>query len=122
MPTKSKSTAAPLSEDAIRQRTYLLWEADGRPDGMADHYWQKASEPAPDISARPKAKAMAAKTATALKAQKGKSVNPAETTPPGAKAKTSAKPKSKAAAAKVDAPAVKAKPAARAPAKKSQKT
>lgn len=118
MSTKSKSTTAPLSDDAIRQRAYLMWEADGRPDGMADHYWQKASEPAPDISAAPTAKAMATKTATALKAQKGKSVNPAETAPLKAKDKAAGKPKSKAAAAKVDAPAVKARPAAKAPAKK----
>ena len=124
MPTKAKSTAAPLSEDAIRHRAYLMWEADGRPDGMADHYWMKASEPAPDVGAKPKAKATAAKTAAALKSAKpkGKAVSPAEPAP--AKSKTAAKaekPKLKAAAAKVSAPAVKAKPAAKAPAKKAAK-
>ena len=96
-----------------------MWEADGRPDGMADHYWMKASEPLPDVSARQKAKATASKTAAALKsaAPKGKAVNPAETAP--AKMKAAAKPKLKAAAAKVSAPAVKAKPAAKAPSKKA---
>lgn len=108
MPSKAKSTPAPLSEDAIRQRAYLMWEADGRPDGMSDHYWHKASQE-PDQSARPKAKVTAAKTAAALKGG-----NPAETKP----AKTKAATKTKAAAAKVAAPAVKAKPAAKAKTKK----
>ncbi|HEY9010067.1 MAG TPA: DUF2934 domain-containing protein, partial [Devosia sp.] len=66
MPSKAKSTLAPLSEDAIRQRAYLMWEADGRPDGMSDHYWHKASS-APDESAKPKVKATAAKIAAVLK-------------------------------------------------------
>lgn len=120
MPTKAKSTPAPLNEDAIRQRAYLMWEADGRPDGMADHYWMKASEPLPDVSARQKAKATASKTAAALKSAtpKGKAVNPAETAP--AKLKAADKPKLKAAAAKVSAPAVKAKPAAKAPSRKAR--
>lgn len=115
MPTKAKSTT-PISEDAIRHRAYLLWEADGRPEGMADHYWIKASQPAPDVSVKQKVKAVAAKTAAALKSvvPKGKSAEPAP-----AKAKAPAKaPKLKAAAAKLATPAVKAKPAAKAPAKK----
>jgi hypothetical protein len=28
-----------VSEDAVRDRAYFLWEADGRPDGRHDHYW-----------------------------------------------------------------------------------
>ena len=127
MPTKARSAAAPLSEDAIRHRAYLMWEADGRPDGMAEHYWMKASEPAPDISATPRAKAMAGKTAAALKGTKsrGKLAGPAEPAPVKAKAsaktsaKTAEKPRLKAAAAKVSAPAVKARPAAKAPTKKA---
>jgi hypothetical protein len=97
-----------------------LWEADGRPDGMSDHYWKKASEE-PDVSAQPKAKATAAKTAAELKAGKAKDkiVNPADTAP--AKVKTVAKPKQKAAAAKASAPAVKVKPAAKAPKKAAKK-
>ena len=125
MPTKARSISAPLNEDAIRDRAYLMWEADGRPDGMADHYWMKASEPAPDISAKPKAKATAAKTAAALKSAKpkGKAISPAEPAPAKSKPtpKTAEKPKLKAAAAKVSAPAVKAKPAAKAPARKAAK-
>ena len=101
MPSKAKSSAAPLSEDAIRHRAYLLWEADGRPDGMAEHYWNTAAQPA-EMPAEAK-KAVAAKA-------------------PKAKAKATAKaPKLKAAAAKIAAPAVKAKPAAKAPSKKAAK-
>jgi hypothetical protein len=67
LPIKSKSTspADTAEADAIRARAYLLWEADGRPDGRAEHYWQlaeaasgtakpkrasstKAAEPAPE--------------------------------------------------------------------------
>lgn len=55
MPAKSKSTSPQSAVDpdaAIRARAYLLWEADGRPDGRAEHYWQLAqAAPAP---ARPK--------------------------------------------------------------------
>ena len=127
MPTKTKSTSAPLNEDAIRDRAYMMWEADGRPDGRADHYWMRASEP--DVSVKPKAKATATKTAAALKGDKpkGKAVNPAEIAPAKIKAtvkaaaKAAEKPRLKAAAAKVSAPAVKAKPAAKAPTKSPAK-
>lgn len=29
-------------EQSIRDRAYLLWEQDGRPEGQADEYWQRA--------------------------------------------------------------------------------
>jgi hypothetical protein len=29
-------------EQAIRERAYHLWIADGRPDGSADHHWLAA--------------------------------------------------------------------------------
>lgn len=29
-------------EAAVRARAYHLWEADGRPDGRAEHYWHIA--------------------------------------------------------------------------------
>ena len=29
-------------DEAIRQRAYLLWIADGQPDGQADLYWLNA--------------------------------------------------------------------------------
>jgi Protein of unknown function (DUF2934) len=28
----------------IRLRAYLLWEAEGRPEGRADEYWHRARE------------------------------------------------------------------------------
>jgi hypothetical protein len=38
MPEKAMTTAA-VSEDAVRTRAYLMWEADGKPFGRDDHYW-----------------------------------------------------------------------------------
>lgn len=32
----------PNLEDAIRERAYLLWLADGQPEGRADIYWLTA--------------------------------------------------------------------------------
>jgi hypothetical protein len=40
---QSASNAAP-SEERIRVRAYLLWEADGRQHGRDDHYWDEAVE------------------------------------------------------------------------------
>jgi hypothetical protein len=31
-------------EQRIRERAYRMWESDGRPEGMADHYWNTAEE------------------------------------------------------------------------------
>jgi hypothetical protein len=31
-------------ERRIRDRAYLLWEAEGKPDGRADEYWHRARE------------------------------------------------------------------------------
>jgi hypothetical protein len=28
----------------IRERAYLMWEADGRPDGGSEEYWHRARE------------------------------------------------------------------------------
>jgi hypothetical protein len=44
MPGKSKHDTFDSSEDAIRQRAYFLWEADGRPEGSGEHYWHLANE------------------------------------------------------------------------------
>jgi hypothetical protein len=41
--TEQESTAPEL-EDQIRTRAYLMWEADGKPDGGADQYWHQARE------------------------------------------------------------------------------
>jgi len=48
MPGNSKApdTATHMSDDALRERAYHLWEADGRPDGRGDHYWHLAHEEA----------------------------------------------------------------------------
>ena len=40
--SKSVDTGAHISEEAIRQRAYYLWDADGRPEGRGDHYWHLA--------------------------------------------------------------------------------
>jgi Protein of unknown function (DUF2934) len=32
----------PNLEEAIRERAYHLWVADGQPEGQADIYWHKA--------------------------------------------------------------------------------
>ena len=29
-------------DQAVRERAYLLWEKDGRPDGRAEEYWHRA--------------------------------------------------------------------------------
>jgi hypothetical protein len=31
-------------QQRIRQRAYHLWEADGRPEGRAEEYWERARE------------------------------------------------------------------------------
>jgi hypothetical protein len=33
---------SPAREQRIRERAYHLWEADGRPDGRAEEYWERA--------------------------------------------------------------------------------
>lgn len=82
MPGKSKpaDTAAIVSDDAIRQRAYFMWEADGRPEGRGDHYWHLAHEEA--------TRATAAESAPPAKAGKSKpKVKVAEETKPAKKAK-----------------------------------
>ena len=32
----------PEREDRIRERAYHLWEADGRPEGREQEYWEQA--------------------------------------------------------------------------------
>ena len=69
-PADSGSTAALVSEDAIRQRAYFLWEADGRPDGAHDHYWNRAHAEATEAF-------VAATSNGVAKATKGKTANAA---------------------------------------------
>jgi hypothetical protein len=60
MPTK---LTAP-SDDVIRTRAYLLWEADGGPFGQDAHYWNLASS---ELSAAAKPRRAAAAVAPAEK-------------------------------------------------------
>ena len=93
MPSKSTTIAAP-SDDAIRTRAYLLWEADGRPFGRDDHYWGLAlSETIVAIPAKLKRAAASAKPAVEKKA---KAAKPAKAKPAKAKAPVSKSKKSKA--------------------------
>jgi hypothetical protein len=41
-PLSSKEKSMPNLEEAIRERAYHLWIADGQPDGQADRYWLNA--------------------------------------------------------------------------------
>ncbi len=96
VPAKSKPDAAALvTEDAIRDRAYFLWEADGRPDGAHDHYWSCAH-------AEATAAFIEATSNGVAKATKGKTANAA---PPAVKATkaTKEKVKAKAKPAKVEA-------------------
>jgi hypothetical protein len=40
--SSSKGSAMPNLEEAIRERAYHLWIADGQPHGNADVYWSSA--------------------------------------------------------------------------------
>ncbi len=105
-----RSDAAALSENAIRERAYHLWEADGRPDGRGDHYWHLASEEARN--------AMVEETASRTAAITG-GKNPSEMPP---KVKSGTRAKGKAADEGKAAKPVKAKAkAAEAAPKKSPK-
>lgn len=59
MPKKSKSTPPDIDDAAVRDRAYLLWEADGRPEGRAEHYWHMAQAAAAPVkqkrASKPKA-------------------------------------------------------------------
>ena len=42
--SESPQENAAESEHRIRERAYHLWEADGRPEGRAEEYWERAKE------------------------------------------------------------------------------
>lgn len=48
--TLNETVASPPADDdaeferAVRETAYLLWEQDGRPEGRADEYWERALE------------------------------------------------------------------------------
>ncbi len=90
--TEAPETGAALNEDAIRQRAYYLWEADGRPDGKGDHYWAVALEEAKAAARQPLPKLVKAK----LVKPKAKAA-PQDKPKSKVKAKAEAKPTKKAA-------------------------
>lgn len=66
MPKKSKSISPDTdAEEAIRNRAYLMWEADGRPEGRAEHYWHLAQSEAAVAPEKPKRKSPAKASAGA---------------------------------------------------------
>ncbi len=108
-----------VSEDAVRDRAYYLWEADGRPEGRHDHYWGLAiAEATKSLKAigaahgevsKPAAKAAKAvtKAAPAAKASKPKEAKAAK--PAKVKATATAKPAKKATKPRAAVPAAKRK-------------
>ena len=40
-----------LLEEHIRDRAYFLWEKDGKPDGRAEEYWERATAEIQDARA-----------------------------------------------------------------------
>lgn len=98
-----------VNEDAIRQRAYYLWEADGRPEGKHDHYWAQAHHEATkafvEATGNGVAKATKGKTANAVPAAV-KSKPPKAAKPKAAK---SAEPKPAKKAATKPRAAVKVK-------------
>ncbi len=40
----SRNSVGQSSDERVRVRAYLMWEADGKPDGQADLYWHRARE------------------------------------------------------------------------------
>ena len=83
MPANDTITTS-LSEDAVRTRAYLMWEADGRPFGRDDHYWQLAMSEITASVAVDKPKRAAASSMVAEKTAKPKD---AEKKSAGSKAK-----------------------------------
>lgn len=87
--TKSKAAdAGSISEDAIRQRAYFLWEAAGRPEGTGDHYWHLANE-----EARPAKSGNGADKAKPAKAKADKPVKLKAAAEPKATRKAATKPR-----------------------------
>jgi hypothetical protein len=41
-----------VEERAVRDRAQRLWEAAGRPDGRADHFWREAERQLKDEQSR----------------------------------------------------------------------
>ena len=60
----------PNMEEAIRERAYHLWIADGQPDGKADIYWLNAQDEILTTSAESLASTAAAADTVATKPAK----------------------------------------------------
>jgi DUF2934 family protein len=41
---RNEDAAKGENERLIREKAYQLWQADGAPEGKADHYWHLARE------------------------------------------------------------------------------
>ena len=50
-----KGTAMDVTEHRIRERAYLLWEAEGRPEGREAEYWERAQHLIRTVEAIPTA-------------------------------------------------------------------
>lgn len=88
MPHKTSSDTIPTPlDDAIRERAYYLWEADGKPAGRDQYYWHLAEA---ELSAAPVVEAVAP-----VKKPRAKATKPAPDAPTKASAKSSAKADSK---------------------------
>ena len=74
----SKSTTPSVSEDALRTRAYLLWEADGGPFGRDEHYWGLAFAEASAAPAKPKRAAAANSAVPEKKAKPKAAAKPAK--------------------------------------------
>jgi hypothetical protein len=52
-PSQTKDDAKAARELRIREKAYLLWEADGSPAGEAEYYWNLARKYVDAEDARP---------------------------------------------------------------------
>lgn len=82
--TSATDTADLVSEAAIRDRAYHLWDEAGRPEGKADHFWYEAHHQAT-------AELIARSTEGTAKALHGKTIHADQPKP--AKPPRAAKPK-----------------------------
>jgi hypothetical protein len=76
--------------DALRERAYLIWEREGRPEGRADLHWEMAREELATERNRPLAPAadpVAAETVTDMAGPSTTEEQPADATPRRRRAK-----------------------------------
>jgi membrane protein involved in colicin uptake len=109
-------------EERLRLQAYHLWEADGRPHGRSDEYWQRARELLERETSADSASGAPAKKTTRTKLNAAP-VNTDHVDAPKAKPKAASKPVAKKAAKPKAADAAEKKPkaVAEAPAKPAKK-